>query len=88
MRTRQIFFVSQATSPTGWRRPRSRRGEAVLALWQAQFRLKTPNVVTNIGTAALPYQRALAAAEQAALVDATNPTVAAVLAAQAAAAEH
>lgn len=40
--------------------------EAVLALWQQQFRLKTPNVVTNVGTAALPYQRALAAAEQAA----------------------
>lgn len=40
--------------------------EAVHALWTQQFRLKTPNVVTTTGTGALPYLRALAAAEQAA----------------------
>lgn len=39
---------------------------AVQAGWEDQFRLKTPGVVTNIGTAALPFRRALAAAEKAA----------------------
>lgn len=40
--------------------------EVALANWASQFRLKTPNVVSNVGTAAVPFGRALALAEQAA----------------------